>query len=262
VTSYDSATGATLRQRAGGSTLFLADFLPFFSFLESTANIDSTFDRIGAGSSHIQFTIRGLRADGSTWQLTRKTPWASEYDISFDSMFELADYLNILATNRFEHVKFTSVAVTASVEDAVKTSTIARVLVSRDGHDYFSTTDVVVRPGQRLYLRVYLTQSDSTTQRIVDTSVVIPSTARSGYLQVTGGGQSFVDYYCFFADAECGSLGGVSSFDGLLAALQNQTRNNELGARLYTSTHRLQATRQLWLDRVVYGRKLIYVVVK
>ncbi len=74
------------RTRSGQSEAIFPDFLPFLAFEHLFQNVDVTIDRIGGGSSAVDYTIRGTRSGGRAWRLTRSTRYASVDDISFDSV--------------------------------------------------------------------------------------------------------------------------------------------------------------------------------
>ena len=55
------------RTRTGQSEAIFPDFLPFLAFSHLFQNVDVTIDRIGAGSSSIDYAIRGTRDGGVPW---------------------------------------------------------------------------------------------------------------------------------------------------------------------------------------------------
>jgi len=59
------------RTRTGRSEAIFPDFLPFLAFTHLFQNVDVTIDRIGGGSSEVEYTIHGTRGDGSRWELVR-----------------------------------------------------------------------------------------------------------------------------------------------------------------------------------------------
>jgi hypothetical protein len=106
VTDLDSG-----RTRQGASYAVFPDFLPFLAFEHLFQNIDVTIDRVGQGSSAVDYTISGTRDGGRTWELTRSTRYASRFDISFDSILELSFTAEVLQAFDGEDITVTSIDV-------------------------------------------------------------------------------------------------------------------------------------------------------
>lgn len=249
------------RSRSGESDVAFADFLPFLTFLHLFTNIDTTIDRIGPGSAELAYTIRGTREGGRTWALTRSTRFVSEFDISFESLFELELTLDLINSFEAEDIGITSVAVPKlDVEKAIELYQLKRVLVW-NGRAYVSPNVVRRRPGGLIRLRVELTARHQPGVQTVDISLRVPATARrSGFIQVFGGGDLFgPEIPCFFDEfEECGEEPTQQTFDGLLASLRNQPRGDALVARLRlgpSSAIRAQASKRQ--DAVVRGSRSI-----
>jgi len=221
-------------------------------------NIDVTIDRIGAGSSQITYTIRGTRDGGATWELTRSTRYASRFDISFDSVLEVASTAEILEAFNGEDVKVTSIDVPKlDVKKAFEQYDVTRLLVW-NGSRYVSRDFVRRRPGQTIKLRAVLRPVHTTGTKNVDLSLRVPENARrSGYIQVLGGGSISPEIPCFILEDECVD-DTEQSFDAVLRALRNQPPGNSVVAQLRlgdNETLRAQASKEQ--DAVVNGGRAI-----
>jgi hypothetical protein len=154
VTSLD-----TLNARTGQTDVVLKSIYPSLVFSHLFSNIDVVFDAIGPGSSTITFVIRGTRADGTTWRLRRQNVYASDFDISFESSFEVANFLATIDSNPFEKVKFTSTRISASLEETVHEYRLTNLHVCQRGVCR-DTGEVNASPGQTIRLRATLTPND------------------------------------------------------------------------------------------------------
>jgi hypothetical protein len=248
----------TGRTRSGQSEAIFPEFLPFLSFSHLFQNIDVTIDRIGAGSSAIAYTIRGTRDGGATWELTRSTRYASRFDISFDSVLEVASTAEILEAFNGEDVKVTSIDVPKlDVKKAFEQYDVTRLLVW-NGSRYVNRDFARGRPGQTIKLRAVLRPVHTTGTKNVDLSLHVPNNARrSGYIQVLGGGSIFPEVPCFIVEDECVD-DTVQSFDAVLRSFRNQPPGNAVVAQLRlgeNETLRGQASKEQ--DAVVNGGRAI-----
>jgi hypothetical protein len=207
--------------RNGRSDATMNDWVTTVAAYHLLANSDVVFDHVGQGSSVVSWTIKGKRANGNPWQLQYNNRYASTRDITFESIFGLADQLAAIDSNPFEAVTFTSVDVNATYTDAYKAYNIEGVKISRNGGPFRDRDVVVVNPGDNLRVRVSLRRyrGDLTT---ADLEVTVPNNVSSdsfGSLYISGSNP--------FADAP-----SANSFPQLLTALRNAPKNNELVADL------------------------------
>ena len=61
-----------------------------------------TFDEIGGGRASLDWTITGRRAGNKPFTLTRGNRFASQEDISFETVFDPASAVEALLFNEFE----------------------------------------------------------------------------------------------------------------------------------------------------------------
>jgi hypothetical protein len=150
----------------------------------------------------MSWIIRGTRASGGTWSLSRSNKFADDFDISFGSMFEVESQLNQLLNNEFEDVTLRSVDFNVAVEETVKRYTVHNLLVSTNGRVYRDIDRVRVSPGATILLRVVLRPAD----RTVDMSLRVPARVRSGgFIEVFGGPGEVDDGGCLFEGEDCGA---------------------------------------------------------
>ena len=244
----------TGQSRNGETNVVISEPLPYLAFLHLLSNIDSAFDEIGGGSSDLEWTVTGTDSDGEPWTLTRSNQFASDWDISIESAFELYFQLYVLYYNDFEEIEFTGVDVTATVDDEVRQYKIVKTLVSKNGGSFEDVRRLRVRPGTRLDLKVKLQPYDREVKKIVEMSLRVPRDARrSGEIEISGG-SSGDSYYCFFE----GGCGGkkAESLEDVIYALENSPKNNELRARMRLGRKTVDSESAV-LDEVVGGRDRI-----
>jgi hypothetical protein len=242
------------RTRSGQSEAIFPDFLPFLAFSHLFQNVDVTIDRIGAGSSSIDYAIRGTRDGGAPWELMRSTRYASEFDISFESVLEVAFTAEVLQAFEGEDVKVTSIDVPRlDVEKAFERYDLRRLLVWT-GSRYEEEDFAAAAPGERIRLRAILRPVHTTGTTAVDLSLRVPSNARrNGFIHVLGGGSIGAEVPCFIVDEECVD-DTEQTFDQLLRAFENQPPGDALLARLRLGeAGRLRAQTSVRQDAVVSG---------
>jgi hypothetical protein len=241
--------------RSGRSDAVFPDFLPFLSFIHLLQNVDVTIDRVGAGSSEIDYSIRGTRDGGLPWELNRSTSYASDFDISFDSVIEPAFTAEVLQAFEGEDIKVTNVDVARlDVKAAFERYDLRRLLVW-NGSRYAEEEFVEAAPGQRIRLRAVLRPVHTTGTQTVDLSLRVPANAgRNGWIEVLGGGSIGAEIPCFIVDEECADE-TEQTFDQLLRAFENQPPGDALVARLRLGqAGRLRAQTSVRQDAVVSGR--------
>jgi hypothetical protein len=214
----------------------------------------------------LSWTIDGTRESGGTWTLERSNMYADDFDISFGSSFEIADQLFALLNNVFEDVEFSSVDLTATIEDEVKRYTITDVLVSKNGTRFRDVRRLTVRRGQTLFLRVELEPSGSDDLETVDLRVRVPrKSGRFGSIEVLGGERAGDPIFCLIEGSGCARRirRDIESFEEMLEFLESQPTNNELLARLRGGRRFSVLDRDSdVLDRVVSGGKSIFLRIR
>ena len=256
----------TGRSRIGTSFSAMPEFTPFLSFLHTFTNIDVTIDRIGRGNSEILFRIEGTRPDGSPWRFKRSNHYADPFDISFGSVFELADAASLLTS--FDGVQISGIQVTRlDVERRYEHYDLRRVLVW-NGREFVRQPFVAARPGKPVRLRAVLRPAHGSELVHVPLTLRVPKwIKRGGIIEVRGGQASFSEVVCLpgadcaeFSEGEGEGDGEAEelTFDSVLAGLKSQPRNDLLTARLRTGPAlALRSGKRKQLDAVVSGVRIL-----
>jgi hypothetical protein len=221
VTSID-----TLRTHGGETDVVFKEAYPDLAFSHIFSNIDSVFDKIGSGSASYDWTIEGTREDGSPWEFSKSNMYVSEFDLSFESAFELYGELLAIANYPNEKIEFTNVEATINLEETVHDFKLEKVLWCHGG-----TCEKVRRirahPGDTLKFRAFLKPSDGSATQKIKLELKIPAGARGGAAATFGGGSGCNPFF----DA-CG-FDTPDTFDDLLASFEGES-NDVLVAQLLT----------------------------
>ena len=255
ITSTVTATNNN-NTREGKTEGLLSEAIPFLAVFHMLTNIDVVFDEVGEGSSELTWTVTGTTESGEEWELNRSDMFISDYDISYDSIFELEGQLFTLYNNEFDEIRFTSVDVDATIHEEVRQYAISDLKVARNGGAFKSTKRLSVRPGDIVNLRVILEPYDGTADKSVDLAVQVPRKVSGPQtLKVRGGNIYGGGLLCFF-ESNCADEYGnkIKDFDGLIRALENQPRNNQVRA-LLVGPRKLIAHDEVDMDQVVLGHK-------
>jgi hypothetical protein len=190
------------------------------------SDIDGTTDRIGAGTAQVGWTVIGT-AGSEDFSMTRTNRYANPFDISFASIFELLDQLLAVTENRFSDVTFDTVRLTATTGSAFRQYRIEG-LERREAGEWVpvdADAPLEVMPGSNLRIRVLLSAYRDAAPAPVELRFSIPDDAAGSevFLSVTGGGNE---------EGEEGGGEEPSSFDELIAQLEDALRNDEILAEL------------------------------
>lgn len=253
------------QSRDGETRVVEDEYVPFLAFIHILSNIDFTWDQIGEGSSDMNYSISGVTDAGVPFTLDRANMFASDYDVSFESIWELQSFLYTLYANEFEEISFTGIDSDVTVDEEVRQYAISDVLVSTDGVDYKDRRRVRIAKGGTVYVRVMLEPYEGTEIITRDFVVEVPKNVRyEARIEIRGGQYSFweEEFYCFTEYANCAgnTSDKIESFEDLVAALENAPKNNDLLMRLY-GTRRQRDKQTQTMDQVVTGRKRIRVLI-
>ena len=209
----DATAGAV--QRSATTHVTVGDLVPQLAFSNMIAAQDSAIDRIGTGTAWATWTIKGLRKNGTPFQLVRRDLFTDPWDVSVAPAIEVADAVSAIQDNSGEVVKITSVDSTTHLYDYSDTYVISRVQARRPGTTVWRTLSrtrpLVARAGHAPLLKVILT-SRAAASRTYYVRVMVPQRAagRAGTLLVAGGNDSGYDSDSFFDE-------GLDAFDSLPA---------------------------------------------
>jgi len=196
---------------------------------------DVVFDRIGDGSVSLQWVVKGTGPSGAPFTLRRDDKYFSEYDASFESIFELLDNIEAIKNNSFGRVTFHSVKIVGQITQEHIADTIKKVLSSSPlQHGLKDRRTLRVRPGDVIHLRVVLKPESGGGTRKVNLTMLVPNSARRfGEVDVSGGQPPFCGGGFFFFGGSSSNC-GAKSFAGLIGKLANGERNSDLVAHMFT----------------------------
>jgi len=253
LTDITSTVSYLDRERTGTSSVSVPDANASVTFYEHIVNHDRVIDGIIPGSEVLSYEISG-DDNGTPFTLGSSDVYASDYDITFESPWEVADLVWILSS--FPGVTVEDVSSTAEVSDDNATWRVDGLEQKRNGEwvKLNRRNPAIVDAGDVLKLRATLTTAGDDTM-VVPLDMAIPQKAegRRGYLYVEGGAWSYTNIY------------NANNVDDIEKALAKSVRNDQVVADLYIdgrreSIHRRTASEPT--DMVVYGAKRTYVKVR
>ena len=214
------------RDRTGSSASLVQDYNADITFSQILANHDVVVDAIQGGTEAATFTIEGTDADDQPFTIAFGDRYTSEYDISFESIWDIADVMWVMSS--MDDVEVTSVEATADVADDTAMYRMKKVEQKRGGK--WTTVNrrrpAVVRPGGTLQLRATIANADGSKR--VPLKVDVPKrTSRGGYLEVVGGASMWnSDVYDAETPAEMEEALGSMARNDEVVALLNVTRGD------------------------------------
>ncbi|HVM20863.1 MAG TPA: hypothetical protein VM307_12960 [Egibacteraceae bacterium] len=232
--------------------------VPFLGFIHTLTHLDDIADHWSDGSADLRWAIEGVTGNGKPWRMERGNRYTSQYDITFESSFDLIDDLVTLQNNPFRKVRFTGIWIHGGVEEDVHEYRVRRVRVWRN--DAWRTPKRLrVTPGEVLALQVVLDIGG--VRKVIERELTVPRRARGfGDLVVSGRGEEFemeaaeefiVD--CGFEPCDEGPT-GPQSFDELLKSMAKAPRNDVLTARLSLMDFDEETGQETFVNRAVRQR--------
>lgn len=175
------------RNRTGVSHSLVQAFNADVTFMQILANHDRVVDAIQPGSEVAAYSVTGTDRQGRPFDIAFDDRYTSEWDISFESIFEIADVVWMLS--RMQGVTVDAVTADAEVSDATATWRLRKLEQRRRGEwvKLGRRQPAMTRSGGVLRLRTTLVEADRV--RTVRFRLDVPKDARRrGFLQVEGGG--------------------------------------------------------------------------
>ena len=209
----------------GETDVVFTEGYPDFAFSHIFSNIDSVFDKIGEGSASYSWTIEGKREDGTPWELHKTNMYVSEFDLSFESAFEIYGELLAIANYPNEDIEITNTEATIDLDETVRDYHIERLLWCHGGACE-KLRSLKAFPGDTLKFRAILKPSDGSANQRVTFQFKIPNSAKNGAAVTVGGGSGCNPFF-----GGCGRT--PDTFDDLLASFEGKP-NNWLVAQLLT----------------------------
>ena len=266
VTSAVSYRG---RSRTGSTHVTVSDFMADAVFSEFLANHERVVDGSLKGTEVQEWTITGTRANGSEFELAWADRYTSSYDVTFTSVFDLADLVYTLSS--FPGVTITSVDIDSRVTDETGSWKVAAAEQWREGRWVKVTrkSPAQVKAGKTLRVRLVLAGATGTKRLL--TKLPVPRKARGSNAVLTiGSGNGINGWVQSLAKAE-EMLGDAVRHDQLQVQLSSRdaVRGSNGGDEEFLIFGRrpqsfsFSRTRLLGpLDKVVEGRRSLKVRVR
>ncbi len=264
VTSYVEVPGEW--SRTGTSRISVPDAVPDMAAFHMLVDQDRVFDAIGTGSAKVGWTVTGKRADGRTFRFTRTDRFASEWDISFETIWDLYDQLARIYFNDLEDVTLENISTTSTMERDYLAYKITKVRVRSGGRWQDLRTDrpLVLRPGTVKRFRVLLSSAEL-GKTTIPVALPVPERMgrRSGYLEILGGNSYWGEDMGYFEEGPYMQADtGPQTFEGLLNQLRTAPRNDQVLANLsiYRRTGVMKRSARGQAEAVVNGGVSVEVV--
>ena len=252
-TSVTSTVTKGDRSREGTTYVNVPSSGAQMTFSEHLANHDRVVDGIIAGSSYLDYTITGTDADGSPFEISYSDHFASAYDITFDSAFDVADVVYGLTS--IEGVTVDDVDMTSEVSEDKSTYTITAVQ-QRRGDKWVKVgkhAPAVIKAGRVLHLRAVLSSPSGPAYTTYNFKVPKKFHDKRGFVSVTGGNWLY---------SEAAYQPTVAKIEKALAA---QVRNDAARAEFSINGARDDHLERLVgpaIDKVVNGEQRVRVLVR
>lgn len=220
-TDVTSTVSYRNRERTGASHVTVPSATAETVFYEAVGNHDRVVDGVIPGSELLSWTVDGHEADGSTFSLPVTDRYASDYDITFDSSFDLADFTSALSA--IKGITIDDVTMTSAVDD--DNSTFEVKALQQKVHGTWvkvgKGTPIRARAGKSLTVRAILASSTGGKHR-VPLKVTVPEKAAgsTGRIFVEGG------LYNYSRNAYPSSLARAEKF------VRKMIRNDQVVATL------------------------------
>jgi hypothetical protein len=253
-----------LRSRDGASDVMDSEYVPMIALTHALSNVDFTRDEIDEGSAELSWTITGTTASGDPWSLERTNLFSSQYDINYESLFEMEGHLYALLSQTFEDIEFTGVDVNGTYFDSVDQLTLSKVEVSTDGETYSTKRRVRIARGGTVYVRATLEPSGDGDDQVVDLQFEIPRRVKySGSIEIAGGQSYYFDYYCLIYPQDCGgTTSEIESLEDLIAQFESAPTNDTLRGTVFGGRGNKLLEEVVDFANVVSGYRNIRVIVK
>jgi hypothetical protein len=250
VTSTVSYAG---RARTGTTHVSVPQAMASTVFYESVGNHDRVVDGAVPGSELLAWTVTGHELDGTPFNLQVTDRFVSNYDITYEAAWDLADFVWSLSS--IPGVTVDDVTMSSDVSDDSSVWEVAR-LEQRVAGRWVKAgrgAPVMATAGKALPLRAVLTSGSAT--RKVPVSVTVPANASGGEgrLYVTGGSN------LWSRNAYPNSVKQAQKY------ADTMVRNDELQVDLALYSRRKGIRKSGTTDpqdKVVTGRKQVRVFVK
>jgi len=171
---------------------------------------------LGPGTSELSYTVEGTRGDGSSFSVSNRTMWASQWDAT-EAVYKLVNAIDQLVYNGFEPVEITAVDSTGSITSEQLVGTITKVRTSSSLQPKLRSRGVLdVRPGERVTVEVTFSPLDGGAATKDTFSLVVPRHGSGGKVSLRGGRESWWSSRVDSFDELLESLSGGEHYDDLV----------------------------------------------
>ncbi len=238
--------------RSGTTHVSVPEANAEMTFYQQLVNHDAVLDSYGGGSELQRWTITGTD-NGTPFTIRNRDRFTSDYDIAFESPWDVADA--VWALSAMPGVVVDTVGVNGDLTDDTSTWRVTRLEQNRGGR-WFNVNrrhPAFAQAGGTLRIRALMESGDESDT--VSLAISVPNRAQktSGVIFVGGGGSSW------------SNMGRADSVAKLKKALSTMARNDAVEAQLLLEGRRGMFERRDVsdpADKVVLGHRLASVVVR
>ncbi len=261
--TMDVASTVTYRDRSrtGETHVSIPEANPAATFYQHVANHDRVIDAYIEGSEVQDYLIEGTDEAGAPFSLGFTDRHTSNWDISIDPSFEIADM--VWALSNLSDVTLDRVEVTSDVDDSTDVWRLKQIQSKQDGAwaKVKRSQTVKVEPGKKLRLRAIL--ETATESMTVPLKFSVPNATGRATLYVTGGNSlwSWPNFKSVadaeeYVDSQVRNDMMVAEFTSKRSQVQRGWfRSSSRGVKFYKKQEFLQ-------EHVVNGYKQIRVKIK
>lgn len=182
------------RSRTGSTDIYYTPYSADVTFGQQIVNHDRVLDAIQPGGEDLSWTIQGTDETGAPFTLAWDDRYVSNFDITFESSWDLADTVYVLSN--LPDVTIDSITTNSAVDDDESSLKVVGVEQYRDGEwtKIGRRYGVQAQRGKVLQVRAVLRAADESLS-YVPFSTRIGKNAKSGYLRVVGGASDYNGIY-------------------------------------------------------------------
>ena len=222
-----TTTNADLKRTLQGAVVVAhPDWLSLVAANHFFIDTTTAFDRYGAGTQAMTWTITGTDASGDAFAVRHHDTTVSDWSIADDSVFDPAGWIAAIEFNPFERVHITSVTSRATVTQARLTAKISGLLsASSLAPTLAKRTTLPVAAGGWIKLAIQLRNADGTVTTVLQN---LTAPAASAPLTVRGGQPKDMNGCIFLCPPGSGSTFGARSFAGLVSTMNRMESRDEV----------------------------------
>jgi hypothetical protein len=157
-------------------------FMPDVTFYHLLAAVDKGLDKVGSGSGSVTLRVRGVRANGTAFEVSRTDKVSDAYDLSWALASQAANFVYALTSQEFEDVRVPSVTMGGSLSSKASDYRVTAFKVRSGGRFIPAPSTINVREGgvltTQLTLRPYRGQGAT---KLVELPVAVPRGSGNGY---------------------------------------------------------------------------------